>query len=400
MKAVISGIGESQLGLVPGRTTIGLHVDAVLDALSDSGLSLDAIDGVLCVQPMYERSVRFHMVLTESLGMFAKTLCDSISMGGASPCAALQQAVWAVESGLARNVLVVAAESLRSSHGSTSAGVTGYAASGAHSLDYEFPYGAHIPAFYALVAQRYLHEYAHPPEGLAPVAVAARRHAGLNPKAQMQSPITIDDVMASKLISSPLRKLDCSLISDGGGAFIVSPLGSSANPRREIEVLGLGQAQSAYHMGHLVRGDGAGHSLTHTVCDIAARRAFGQAGLTPRDIDVAQIYDSFTITVLLQLEDLGFCERGEAVDFVADGGIELGGLLPTNTHGGLLSCAHPGVPGGMLHLNEAVRQLRGEAGLRQVAGAQTALVTSASAVASNFSLAILGTNHHSKSAAS
>jgi acetyl-CoA acetyltransferase len=142
-------------------------------------------------------------------------------------------------------------------------------------------------------------------------------------------------------------------------------------------------------MGHLSRGDES-HDLVRTVADVAARRAFGQAGLQPGDIDVAQIYDSFTITVMVQLEDLGFCGRGEGADFVANGGIELGGRLPVNTHGGLLSCAHPGHPGGMLHINEAVRQLRGEAHGRQVEGARTCLVTSASAVASNYSAAVLG----------
>lgn len=389
MKAVISGIGESSLGVVPDRTTIGLHVDASMAALDDAGLSLSDIDGVLCFQPLFYPSARFHMVLTESLGIFTKTICDSLVMGGASPCAALQQAVWAVESGLANNVLVVAAESLRSSQGSSTGGVMGYAASGAHSLDYEFPYGAHIPAFYALLAQRYLHEYGRQPEEMAPVAVAARKHASMNPAAQMRQPITVQDVHESPMISSPLRKLDCSLVSDGGAAFVVSRAGASGDRRREIRPLGLGQASSAYHMGHLVKGDGAGHGLTRTVCDVAGRRAFAQAGLEPQDIDVAQIYDSFTITVLLQLEDLGFCERGEAADFVADNGLEMGGRLPTNTHGGLLSCAHPGVPGGLLHLTEAVRQLRGEAGTRQIADAETALVTSASAVASNFSTAIL-----------
>ena len=390
MRAVISGIGESRLGVVPDRTTIGLNVDAAVEALADAGLTLDDIDGVLCIQPLFEKSVRFHMVMTESLGIFTKTLCDTLSMGGASPCAALQQAVWAVESGLARHVLVLGGESLRSSHGSTGAGMSGYAASGAHSLDYEFPYGATIPAFYALVAQRYLHEYNLKPDAMAPVAVAARKHAALNPKAQMQKPITVDDVMSSKLISTPLRKLDCSLVSDGGAAFIVSPARASRDPSREVEVHGLGQAQSTYHMGHLVKGDKAGHGLTRTVCDVAGKRAFRQAGMTPENVDVAEIYDSFTITVMLQLEDLGFCGRGEAGGFVADGGLELGGQLPTNTHGGLLSCAHPGVPCGVLHLTEAVRQLRGEAGARQVNGAETALVTSASAVASNFSVAILG----------
>ena len=260
---------------------------------------------------------------------------------------------------------------------------------GAHSLDYEYPYGAHIPAFYALLAQRYLHEYGKDPSVLAPIAVAMRRHAALNPQAEKRTPISVDDVMSSPLIASPLRRLDCSLVSDGGAAYVVSASGTSKDPRREIELLGLGQAHSSYHMGHLVRGD-ADHGLVRTVADVAGARAFDQAGLRPGDIDVAQIYDSFTITVMVQLEDLGFCGRGEGADFVADGGIELGGRLPVNTHGGLLSCAHPGHPGGMLHINEGVRQIRGEAGDRQVKDARTALVTSASAVASNYSVAILG----------
>jgi acetyl-CoA acetyltransferase len=389
VKAVITGIGESALGKVPGRTTIGLHADAAVAALDDAGLTLSDIDGLLCFQPLFYDSARFHMVLAESLGIFTKTFCDSVVMGGASPCASLQQAIWAVESGLANHVLVVSAESLRTSQGSSGGGTEGYAASGAHSLDYEFPYGAHIPAFYALLAQRYLYEYGRKPEEMAPVAVAARRHAALNPAAQMREPITADDVHNSPMVSTPLRKFDCSLVSDGGAAFVVSAAGTSKDPTREVQALGLGQASSTYHMGHLVKGDDQGHGLTRTVCDVAGRRAFEQAGLTPDDIDVAGIYDSFSITVLLQLEDLGFCGRGEAADFVADGGLELGGRLPTNTHGGLMSCAHPGVPGGLLHLTEAVRQLRGEAGARQVADARTALVTSASAVASNFSTAIL-----------
>lgn len=389
MRAVITGIGETDLGVVDQLSEIGLGIRAVTLALEDAGIPLSEVDGLLCTAPFGTRTPRYHMILGESLGLFTKTLTDTLSMGGASPCAALQTAQWAVESGLCRNVVVVSAERLRTGNTAAGGGTEVMASVGAHSLDYEFPYGAHIPAFYALLAQRYLHEYGRKPEVLAPIAVAMRKHAALNPKAEMRTPITVDDAMSSPLISSPLRRLDCSLVSDGGAAYVVSARGTSRDPSREIEMLGLGQAQSSYHMGHLSRGDES-HDLVHTVADVAARRAFGQAGLQPGDIDVAQIYDSFTITVMVQLEDLGFCGRGEGADFVADGGIELGGRLPVNTHGGLLSCAHPGHPGGMLHINEAVRQLRGEAHGRQVEDARTCLVTSASAVASNYSAAVLG----------
>lgn len=387
--AVISGIGETDLGVVEGVTEVGLCVDAATRALDDAGIALHDVDGLLCMPPFRSETPRYHMIVGESLGLFTKTMCDSLSMGGAAPCAALQSAVWAVESGLCRNVLVVTGERLRSGHAAPGGGTEVMASVGAHSLNYEYPYGAHIPAFYALLAQRYLHEYGKDPSVLAPIAVAMRKHAALNPKAEKRTPITVDDVMDSPLIASPLRRLDCSLVSDGGAAYVVSARGASKAREREIEILGLGQGHSSYHMGHLVRGD-EDHDLVRTVADVAGARAFAQAGLRPGDIDVAQIYDSFTITAMVQLEDLGFCGRGEAADFVADGNIELGGTLPINTHGGLLSCAHPGHPGGMLHLNEGVRQLRGEAEGRQVAGARTSLVTSASAVASNYSVAILG----------
>jgi len=390
--AIICGIGETDLGRVPNRTTMGLYIDAAVAAINDSGLHKDDIDGVLCIHPVLADTPRFHMFFTERMGMFAKTLCDSLTIGGASPGHGLQVARWAVESGQCRAVLLVGAESLLSEPGGTSAGgVEAYATLGAHSMEFEFPYGAHIPAFYALLAKRYMHEFGTTSEQLANIAVACRKHALLNPKAQMRQPITVTDVLESKMVSTPLRKLDCSLVSDGGAALIVTSLARARDlPTRPIRILGIGEAHSTYHMGHLVRGDGQ-FNLVNTVCQLAAKRAFSEAGLEPSEVDVAQIYDSFTITVMIQLEEIGFCGKGEGGDFVSNGGIELGGRLPVNTHGGLLSCAHPGVPGGMLHLVEAVRQLRGVAGPRQVPGAKVALSTNASAVASNFSMALLGT---------
>ena len=385
-KAVISGIGETSFRELPELSEIGICVEAATAAVADAGLTMKDIDGLI-LQPPFHASPRFHILVSEALGIYVKTLTDSTSMGGASYGAMIQLSKWAIEDGQANNVLIIGGEKLRTGH---SSGAAMMASVGAHNLDYEYPYGATIPAYYGLLATRYLHEYNLPEDSLAPIAVTCRRHAALNPAATYRDPITIEDVMRSPMISTPLHRLECALVNDGGAAYVVSRQGTSGDPSREIALLGIGEALSYYHMGHLVTGDGAGHDLVHTVIDVAGKRAFGQAGITPEDLDLAMIYDSFTITVAVQLEDLGIVGRGEAGAFIREGNMDLGGKLPLNTHGGLLSCAHPGACGGMTHFVEAVRQLRGEAGERQVAGCETAVVTSASAVASNFSVSILG----------
>lgn len=385
-QAVISGVAHTHLGELPDMTDIGINIAAATEAVADAGLTMQDIDGLL-VQPPFWASPRYHMLIGESLGIYVKTLTDATSMGGASYGAMLQFAKWAIEDGLATNVLVVAGEKLRTGHASGSAMM---ASVGAHNLDWEYPFCATIPAYYALLAQRYLHEYGLGDDAIAPVAVTTRKHAMLNPAATMRTPLTLQDVLDSPMISTPLHRLECSLVSDGGAAWVISRKGTSGDPSREVQLLGLGSALSHYHMGHLARGDGKGHDLVHTVVDVAGKRAFEQARMTPAELDLAMIYDSFTVTVIVQLEDLGLVGRGEAGAYIREGNMDLGGALPLNTHGGLLSCAHPGACGGMLHYVEAVQQLRGEAGERQVDGCARAIVTSASAVASNFSVGILG----------
>ncbi|CAO3435463.1 thiolase family protein [Azospirillum doebereinerae] len=392
----IAGVGETAVGNLPGSHSTGLYVEAARRAIEDCGIPKEEIDGLLTTASVVDDNVRHHMVIAEHLGLYCKTLCDTLRTGGAAFGYALQLAQWAVQSGRCRAVLVVSADNLLSGPGAGK-GVTAYTELGAHSLEFEVPYGAHIPAFYALTAARHMHEYGTTEEQLAAIAVACRKHAALNPAAQKRQPITVEDVMNSRRISTPLKLLDCSLISDGGGAFVVTTLERARDLRqRPIRVLGTGQAQSYYHMGHLAGGVGLPPSrkgefnLTSTVQKIAGRDAFGEAGLTPADIDVAEIYDSFTITALMQFEDLGFCKKGEGGAFVEGGRIELGGELPVNTHGGLLSFAHPGMPGGIFHLIEAVHQLRHACGARQVPDARVALATSVSAVASNHSVCILG----------
>lgn len=391
----IAGVGETPVGFLAGSDPIELHVKAARAALADAGIDKGEIDGLLTTGSFMEDNIRHHMVIGEHLGIHCKSLTDTLRAGGASPAYGLQMAEWAIRSGQCKAVMVVAGDTIYSNSGAGK-GVTSYIEAGAHSLEFEVPFGVHIPGYYALVAARHMYEFGTTPEQLAAIAVACRRHASLNPTAQKREPITIADVLASRMISTPLRLLDCSLVSDGGAAYIVTSLERARDLRaRPVRVLGTGQAQSYYHMGHLARatgspGGGRRYGLTRTVQSHAAEQAFGRAGVTPGDIDVAQIYDSFTITALLQFEDLGFCAKGEGGAFVENGRIELGGELPVNTHGGLLSYAHAGVPGGMYHIIEAVRQLRGDCGDRQVKDASVALATSVSAVASNHSICILG----------
>lgn len=362
--------------------------------MEDAGIDKSEIDGLLTSGAFLDDNIRHHMQIGEHLGIHCKSLTDTLRTGGQSWGYGLQLAQWAIAAGRCKAVLLVGGDNLLSGMG-RGGSIAAYNAYGAHSLEFEIPFGASVPGVYALVAARHMHEYGTRPEQLAEIAVAYRHHASLNPAAQKRDPITVDDVLSSRMISSPLRLLDCSLISDGGGAMIVTSLERARELKsKPVRILGQGQAQSYYHMGHLAAAVGSPHpgeySLTRSVQSVAAEQAFGEAGVTRDDIDVAELYDSFSITALMQYEDLGFCKKGEGGDFVQGGRIRLGGDLPTNTHGGLMSFAHPGSSGGMHHIIEAVRQLRGEAGPRQVADARVALATNVSAVSSNHSVCILG----------
>jgi len=298
-----------------------------------------------------------------------------------------------VESGLCKAVLLLRGDNILTGV-PKGTGLKAYIEYGAHPLEFEVPFGITVPGVYAMMAQRHMHEFGTTSAQLAAIAVACRKHAALNPKAFKRDPITVADVLASPVVSTPLHLLDCSPISDGAGALLITSLERARDLRaKPVRILGTGQAQSYYHLAHLARATGARpedksrFGLTRTVQSVAAQQAFGMAGVKPADIDVAQLYDSFTITVLMQFEDLGYCAKGEGGAFAEGGRIELGGELPVNTHGGLLSF---GSSGGINHVIEAARQMRGECGDRQVPDARLALATNVSAVASNHSIAILG----------
>jgi acetyl-CoA acetyltransferase len=213
-----------------------------------------------------------------------------------------------------------------------------------------------------------MHEYGTSPEQLAEVAVTMRANAALNDNAHMRKPISVADVLSSRMITSPLHLLDCALVSDGAAAFVVTGAQRARDLRAApVRVLGQGYGYSHLYVGEY-------EHLTHTGAVQAGADAFATAGVSRSDIDVAELYDCFTITVIVELEDLGFCPKGEGGRFVADGHIRRDGSLPVTTHGGLLSAGHPGLAGGMFHVVEAVRQLRGEAGPRQLDAPKLALV--------------------------
>ncbi len=363
-KAVITGVADTAVGRVEGSTSLGLQAEAAVAAVADAGLSLGDIDGVLCAYSFTEPHLMLSSVVSEFLGIMP-SYSQAVQAGGATACAQIMQAAALIEAGVCRNVLAICGDN-RLTGMSRDKAVAALSEVG--HAQFERPYGISVPSAYALVAQRYMHEFGVTPEHLAGVAVAHRTHAMRNPKAQMRTPITLDDVARSKPISTPLRLLDCCLISDGGAAVVVSATDAARDTRkRGVSILGAGQMNTHEHII-------ASPSLTDFGCKQSSAQAFARAGVKPQDIDVAEIYDSFTITLLVELESIGFFGRGEAGPAILNGALDIGGRLPCNTPGGLLSSAHSGAAGGMFHIVEAVRQLRHEAVGRQVVDPELAFV--------------------------
>ena len=378
--AILSGIGDTKVGRLEGSSVLGLHAEAAFAALDDAGLKLGEIDGLICAYAMAESYPMLASVFAESVGLMP-AYSTSIHSGGASGCTMAMTAAALVESGRCRHVLCVAGDCRLS--GMPRGAATAALAAFGHP-QFEQPYGIGIPAAYALVARRYMHDYGATAEQLAAIAVTQRRHAARHPKAHLTAPITLEDVGASRVIATPLRLLDCCPVSDGGAAFIVSAAETADGlPKPAVRLLGDGQKHTHEHIL-------AAPSLTAFGCAASAAQAFGRAGVGPAEIDVAEVYDSFTITLLIELESVGFFEKGEAGPAALAGALDLGGRLPCNTHGGLLSFGHSGAAGGMFHVVEAVRQLRGEADSRQVAGAALAFVHGDGGVLSAHCSLVLG----------
>ncbi|MBB5049596.1 acetyl-CoA acetyltransferase [Rhodopseudomonas rhenobacensis] len=371
--AAVIGVAESDLGIVgPHMTPVDLMAQATMRALDDCGLALSDVDAVFAASAQ----VRFGpMMLCEYLGLNPRYV-DGTQIGGSSFMSHLAHAVAAIELGLCDVALIA--------YGSTQRSVSRSAASPTDINPYEAPFRPLMPASaYALAAARHMYQFGTTREQLADVAVAARQWALLNPKAWEKEPLSREQVLASRMLSDPLTVRDCCLVLDGGGAMIVTSAARARDARKlPIHVLGTGEA-----IGH---GSISGMAdLTTTAASVSGPRAYAAAGVGPADIDVALLYDAFTITPILFLEDLGFCAKGEGGAFVQDGGIAPGGRLAVNTNGGGLSYCHPGMYG-LLAMIECIRQLRGECGARQIGKHDIALAHGNGGVLSSQCTAIFG----------
>ena len=377
--AAIVGVATFGCGEAPGFSEMELLARSAHAAVADAGLKMSDIDG-LCTASV--GSTMWSMPVVEYLGI-RPTFIDSTMVGGSSFIAHLLPAMHALQSGQCNAVLVCYGSTQR-----TSTFGRREIAQARRWMDpqpYETPYEPfNPPSTYALATSRHMHQYGTTRRDLAEVAVAARRWAQLNPEAFMRDPLSIDDVLAARMVSDPLSVRDCCLVTDGGGAYVLVRAERAKDlPKPPVYVLGNGTAVWNRQISAMP-------DLTVTAATQSGREAYAMAGLGAKDMDVVQLYDAFTINTLLFLEDLGFCKKGEAGAFVRDGGIAPGGRLPVNTNGGGLSCVHPGMYG-IFALIEAVRQLRGECGARQVAGAQTAIAHGNGGTLSSQSTAVLGT---------
>ena len=379
-KVAIVGAADTEVGKVPQYGATALCVEAARCALDDAGITKDQIDGLVTCNSMAEPHMYHAEAIAEYLQIFPR-YCVTAAAGGGTTFSVLHNAAAAIASGVCDTVLISMADSLRS--GLSREQATTLQSSAGHP-QFEIPYGATVPAYYALIANAHMDAYGTTPEQLAAVAVSARKHAALNDNAQMQEIISVDDVLGSRMIADPLHLLDCSLVSDGGAAVILTSADRASDfPQQPVYVLGAGEGHGHEHISQA-------QSLTTSAAVESGRRAFEMAGLGPGDIDVAEIYDCFTPVVLIELEDLGFCEKGGAGAFVEAGETALDGSLPMNTHGGLLSHCHPGNPGSMFALTEAVTQLRHDAGARQVKSAEVALAHAQGGIMSSHATLILG----------
>lgn len=383
--AAVVGVADEvdASGQIPG-TVHQIEARMVREALDDAGLTLADVDGVAINNAAGWAA---SLELAERLGISPRWT-DTTQTGGSSFEIHVQHAAAAIALGLADCIVVVYAATPRSDfkRGGQRWGSRAVAAGApTPNVEWEMPHGLRLPmGAYALAASRHFHEFGTTSEQLAEIAVQTREWATLNPRARLQDPITVADVLASPMEASPLHKLDCCLVTDGAGAVVLTSTERARTlAKPPVAVLGAG-------VGHTHSMISQMPDLTTTGGAISGPEAFRIAGLTPADVDVVELYDSFTITVLLALEDLGFCAKGEGGAFVADGPLRPGGALPCNTNGGGLAYTHPGQYG-MFLLVEAVRQLRGEGGPRQVPGAEVAIAHGSGGVLSAMGTVILGT---------
>lgn len=372
-KTAFVGAATFGCGEAPGYTSMELAAEAGRLAVEDAGLSMSDIDGLFICLP---NDFLSGLSIAEYYGIHPK-MTNNSRTGGSAFLGHAEWAALALDAGLIDHALIL--------YGSNQRTGAGKLVSAQAPSPFEFPYRPNNPvASYALAASRHMHLYGTTPEQLAAVAVSARQWANRNPEAFRQGPLTVEDVLATRLVADPLRVADCCLVTDGAAAVVMTRADRAKDLKRTPIAL-LGAASATWHSEIAQLED-----LTVTAARESGARAFAQAGLTPADVDVANLYDAFTINTILFLEDMGFCPKGEGGRFVASGAIAPGGSLPVNTNGGGLSFCHPGMYG-LFTLVESIRQLRGEAGDRQIAGATTALAHANGGTLSSQSTCLLGT---------
>jgi acetyl-CoA acetyltransferase len=372
-KAVIAGIGHTAFGKLPGRSTVSLNVEAIRKALADAGVEKNSVDALFVKAPTSRFEMMYGQKLAEALGLQPK-IGGIWDHGGASNISMISYATMAIEAGqcevavvaLADNPATGTRQAYEKSYGDDDSATFGW-------------FGT--PAGYAMIAQRHLQQYGTPNDGLGAIAVACRKHGAANPHAQLRKPITLEQYRQSRFVVEPLRRDDICLVSDGAAAVVVmsAERARAMKIAKPVPILGFGQGQTSWDVA--LRPD-----LTTTSAKVSAQTAFAMAGLAPKDIDVAEIYDCFTICALMTLEDYGFCAKGQGGHWVQGGRIELGGDLPINTSGGLLS--ETGMPG-MQHVIEGVRQMRGES-VNQVKGARKCVVSNQGGIMHSHATLILG----------
>ena len=372
-RAAIVGASTYGIGLCPGVSAVDMAARAALLALADAGISLAEVDAVYTSAP-YE--ALGGMELAEYLGLTPK-VTDCNRTGGSAFEVYVQQAALALEAGLI-DCALIAYGSNPASNPPPGVGMT-------RQSPWEAPYKPLAPlSSYALAASRHMHLYGTTREQLAEVAVAARQWAQLNPEAAVRDPLSVEDVLKARMVSDPLTVRDCCLFNDGAAAVVMVRADRARDcAKAPVHVLGAAHAVTHREISSMP-------DLTVTGAAISGPQAFAQAGVEPADMDVVMLYDAFTITPILFLEDLGFCHKGEGGRFVSNGHVAPGGGLALNTNGGGLSCVHPGMYGLFL-LVEATRQLRGECGERQVENARLALAHGNGGVLSSEATVVLGT---------
>ncbi len=361
--AGILGVGEV-VQPPRGTSSLELHAQAARAAMADAGLQPGDIDGLVVGYSLTEPKMVLSAAVAEYIGLQVDYI-DSAQVGGAAPFVGVANAAAAVRTGQASRVLVIFGDNRKTGWASMDAAIAAMIGEVGHP-DYELPYGPLIPANLALIAHRHMHEYGTTREQLAAIPVLQRQNAQKRPGAERVDDLTIEGVLNSRPVATPLVAADCALVSDGAAAVIVGCLDDdrARADRPRVRIVGTGAHNDYYYPFQA-------ETLTSFGFRRASERAYEQAGFGPGDLDFAEIYDAFSIIVLVGLEDLGLCPKGEGGPFAASGAIELGGKIPVNTHGGLLSYNGNGA----FHITEAVQQLRGDSGERQVPNARRALVT-------------------------